>query len=183
MAADESGERPEATGDEPASASELVKDLAKSLGVRGAETGTPPIPEGTPEALALAVDTPEQVVFAGYTGALIERPEDSKRIWRVFYLDPRLFRWMLVESKNVRLWRRVETQESPTGDCDYIWVNYDAPVASGSGPQSIEAPFLSGDFTRAGDFEAPSGGRGGGTSTGLFCDARTPSCCRKYTRS
>jgi hypothetical protein len=175
------GQRPEEAREQRES--DLVTDLARALDVPEVETGTLQFAAQTAGALAAAVDTSEQVIFAGYTGALIERPKDSGRHWRVFYLDARLFRWMLVERDRVRLWRRIETPESPTGDCDYIWVDYDAPVASGSGPQSVEAPFLSGDFTRAGAFEAPSGGRGGGTSTGLFCDARTPSCCRKYTRS
>jgi hypothetical protein len=55
-------------------------------------------------------------------------------------------------------------------------VEADALVGSGSGTQPVEATFLTGEFTRAADFDASSGGGARGGSTGPFCQPRSPLC-------
>ena len=121
-----------------------------------------------------ATGLPELVIFAGFTGDIFERPRG--RSWQRFYLDPQLFRWMIVEGLRIRHSKRVKDPESPTEGCDYIWVEADALVGSGSGPQPVEATFLTGEFTTAADFEAPSPGGSPGGQTGPFCPPRSPLC-------
>ena len=159
----------------------IVTKLASALGAK-APAGSTTITSGSPEALAYDPNVAELVIFAGYVGPVITAPSSTNN-WQVFYLDPRLFRWMLVEEKGLQNHVRVQDPRSPTADCDYIWVKTEARVASGNSMQSVEAPFLTGDFVRAGDFEAPVGGGAGGGATGFFCDARTPTCCRRRSYS
>ena len=105
--------------------------------------------------------------------------------WLQFFLDARLFRWMLVDGTRIRRRVRVEDKDSPTGGCDYIWVDADAQVGTGSGAQPVEAAFLSGEFTRAADFEPPSIGGPTGGRTGEYCAARSPLCgyCTRRPRT
>jgi hypothetical protein len=121
-----------------------------------------------------ATGRPELVIFQGFTGDVFDRPEG--RTWQRFYLDLQLFRWMIVEGARIRYSKRVEDEESPTEGCDYIWVEADALVGGGSGPQPVEATFLTGEFTRAADFEAPSTGGPMGGPTGPFCPPKSPLC-------
>jgi hypothetical protein len=60
---------------------------------------------------------------------------------------------------------------------DVIWVKADAAVGRGRASNSVQAQFLTGDFTRAGDFEAPPSGGTLAAATGIFCQARTAGCC------
>ena len=121
-------------------------------------------------------ELPELVIFEGFTGDVFDRPEGTT--WQQFYLDPALFFWLIVEGARIRHSKRIEDEESPTDGCDYIWVEADALVGSGSGTQAVEATFLTGEFTRAGDFEAASTAGGGrGRATGPFCGRpRSPFC-------
>lgn len=121
-----------------------------------------------------ATALPELVIFEGFTGTTFDRPEGTT--WQRFYLDPRLFRWLIVEGSRIRYSKRITDGESPTEGCDYIWVDADALVGTGSGPEPIEATFLTGEFTRAADFEAASAGGTPGGSTGPFCPPRSPLC-------
>jgi hypothetical protein len=130
------------------------------------------LPDVAPvDQVAAAPEVPELVIFEGWAGDVFERPPETS--WQQFYLDPRLFAWMIVEGKRIRYSRRVTDKESPTGGCDYIWVEADALVGSGSGKQPVEATFLTGEFTRAGDFEATPTGGG---ATGPFFRPRSPFC-------
>ena len=56
-----------------------------------------------------------------------------------------------------------------------LWVGLDTAVGRGSGPQSDEARFLTGHFTRAGDFDGWDTGGQSSEETGLFCPT-TPLC-------
>jgi hypothetical protein len=156
----------------------LVDGLAKAL---KAQARDPAVTTGTPQALALAANLPELVIFAGYAGAVVKQPSIQTE-WQVLYLDPRLARWMLVEQERILTSIRLEDDRSPDGGCDYVWLETETPVGSGTSAQSVETAFLTGPFVRAGDFEAPSGG-GANANTGMFCEARTPFCCRRYSRS
>ena len=102
--------------------------------------------------------------------------------WLQFFLDARLSRWMLMDGARIRHRIRVEDKDSPAGGCDYIWVDADAQVGTGSGSQPVEAVFLSGEFTRALDFEPPPIGGPSEGRTGPFCVARSPLCGYCYRR-
>ncbi len=123
---------------------------------------------------------PEWVIFEGFAGGTTARPPGMT--WLQFFLDARLFRWMLVDGARIRLRLRVEDEESSFGGADYIWVDADAQVGTGRGSQPVEAAFLSGEFTRALDFEQPSIGGPSEGRTGPFCVARSPLCGYCYRR-
>lgn len=128
-------------------------------------------------ALANSDSVPELVAFAGFLGGSISR-EDKP--WRVLYLDSRLASWLLVDEQRIIHWDKVEDDGAPGRRRDVIWVPADTAVGRGGGSQPVEARFLTGDFTRAGDFDA-SPAAGTGPSTGVFCPT-TPVCCYKTTR-
>jgi hypothetical protein len=130
--------------------------------------------------LAAAADLPQLVTFTGYVGATFQRPGEGTGDWTVLYLDGRLWSWLLVETKGIVFRRAIEDERSPFGLRDVIWVKENATVGRGSDSLSIESQFLTGEFSSAGDFEAPP--PGGGTlsaATGVFCEGRSPGCCRK----
>jgi hypothetical protein len=107
----------------------------------------------------------------------------SETDWLVFYLDPRLQTWLHVQRKAIVLRRTVHDHLSPFGSHDVIWVRAQAPIRQGSGPQSIQQRFLTGAFTRAGDFDAPpTGGTFSPQTGGLLCGANSPGCCPRNSR-
>jgi hypothetical protein len=154
----------------------LVTALAKALKPQVASMRA-----GTPDALVEASDLPELVTFAGFLGDTVTQPGQTTQ-WRVLYLDLELRRWLLLDEADILLAEKVEDETAPSGERDLIWVKADASVGRGSGSPSVEARFLTGEFTRAGDFEAPPTGGTLAAATGVFCQARTPSCCRIRTR-
>jgi hypothetical protein len=154
----------------------LVMALAKALKPQVASMRA-----GTPDALVRASDLPELVTFAGFLGDTVTQPGQDTQ-WRVLYLDLELRRWLLLDEADILLAEKVEDEAAPTGERDLIWVKADASVGRGSGSPSVEARFLTGEFTRAEDFEAPPTGGTLAAATGVFCQARTPSCCRIRTR-
>ncbi|MGH2969197.1 MAG: hypothetical protein ACRDK0_09050 [Solirubrobacteraceae bacterium] len=160
----------------------LVDTLAKALGPKAPPSmsyGT----GGTPSAtaiLAQATDVPELVTFSGFLGDTV--PQPSGNVWRLLYLDWRLQTWLLVEEGEILHAEKVKDDGAPSGLVDVIWVRADASVRRGSGPQSVEARFLTGAFTRAGDFDASPTGGTLAAATGIFCEARTPVCCYRRSR-
>ncbi len=106
----------------------------------------------------------------------------SETAWLVFYLDARLQTWLLVQKESIVLRRTVDDRLSPFGSHDVIWVRGQAPIRHGSGPQSIQQRFLTGDFTRAGDFDAPPTGGTFSSPSGLLCAAGSPGCCPRNSR-
>ena len=139
------------------------------------------LPEVKPvKADGNASRAPEWVIFEGFAGGTTKRP--AQKTWLQFFLDARLFRWMLIDGARIRHGIRVGDEESPPGGCDYVWVDADAQVGTGSGTQPVEAVFLSGELTRAVDFEPPPVGGPTGDRTGPFCVARSPLCGYCYRR-
>jgi hypothetical protein len=168
----------------------LVISVARGMKPPGVPQGSiqahPPVPaadirDATPGALAYASDVPEAILFVGFFGGLVQRPGGGE--WQILYLDLELTRWLLVESSGIAAVGHVKDDAVPFNQRrDVIWVKADATVGRGSACQSVEAQFLTGEFTRAGDFEAPPSGGTLAAATGVFCEARTPSCCRIRTR-
>jgi hypothetical protein len=129
-----------------------------------------------------ATGIPQLVVFAGLLGASVVKPGGGGD-WYLLYLDWALADWLLVEERGIVHRQTITDPAISPLTRDVIWVHEDASVGLGSRSQSKESQFLIGEFTRAGDFEAPvGGGTMGGASTGVFCEARTPTCCRYPSR-
>lgn len=159
----------------------LVETLAKDLNPPSAYDGR--IQEGTVSALAHASNLPEIVVFAGFLGDVTEHP-DGKR-WQLLYVNMALTEWVVIEDDGILESAKLDDETVPDefgGYRDLLWVKADAAVAHGNASQSVQAQFLSGGFVRAGDFDAPMTGGTLAAATGVFCEARTPSCCLFRTR-
>jgi hypothetical protein len=134
-----------------------------------------------PAGLGEATGIPQLVVFAGLLGDVVRRqPADDE--WRILYLDWALQNWLLIENRGIVNHANIQDPATQPVTRDVLWVDEDASVGRGSRSQSIEAQFLTGEFTRAGDFEAPPGGGTHDASTGVFCEARTPRCCYRLSR-
>jgi hypothetical protein len=120
----------------------------------------------------------ELVTFTGYVGPVLKR--DGKQ-WCLLYLDTCLQSWLLVEVAGIAFRDPIKVDQAPCGIQDVLWVKADTLVKSGSGSLSVEAQFLTGRFTQAGDFDpGPSGGTLA-AATGVFCEARSVGCCRPRT--
>jgi hypothetical protein len=158
----------------------LVKTLKRELLPQGKAAATRagvPAPAGLGDAAGI----PQLVVFAGMLGDAIQQPAGG-RMWRLLYLDWSLQDWLLVEERGIVNQASITDPAISPITRDVIWVDEDASVGRGNRSQSSEGQFLTGDFTRAGDFEAPVGGGTMAGSTGVFCEARTPTCCRYPSR-
>jgi hypothetical protein len=156
---------------------DFVTELAKKLLDRRGELVSEE-PEAVANQLAGNPDLDELMSFAGFLGGIVKNGE---REWRLLYLDTCLQTWLLVEENDIVYNTTVEDDTAPAKKRDVIWVRADASVGRGSGAQSAEARFLTGEFTKAGDFEARPTGGTMAAATGVFCEARTPFCC--YGRS
>lgn len=139
-------------------------------------------------ALAANPAVPELVTFAGFLGGSFKAADG--RTWRLLYLDPKLFTWLVFDESDVVLDRELKDVTTPTTGKntlvrDLIWLKSSASVTEGSGPprtHEIEAQFLRGDFIGAGDFSASLTGGTFSRATGLLCEVQTPGCCGRYTR-
>ena len=148
---------------------------------------------------------PEIVVFGGYAAGLVgdgpdgtappaltlsytPDPNDAGaagwgEAWILFYLESSLQSWLLVRRCDIVRHHRVFDNRLPYGGYDVIWVYRHGPCGRGTGPFSVQARFLAGQFTAAGDIEAsPRSGTFAPSQTGLLCDINTPTCCNKGTR-
>jgi hypothetical protein len=121
----------------------------------------------------------EYVTFAGFISGTVTQPGNTTTTWLLMYLDTQLLSWLVVEGDKVVHTDKITDDDAPSGKRDMIWVQRDAAVGLGSGPQSDPARFLTGEFTRAGDFEASPAGGTRAASTGAFCGANTPLCCTR----
>jgi len=160
---------------------DLVENLTKGLGESGPEgfraaVAAASTAEEFASAYATSSDVPETVTFVGFLGATF--PRDSKE-WCVLYLDRQLATWLLVEKDGIACREEIKDDAAPSGKHDEIWVRANAAVGIGRGSPSNEAKFLTGDFTRAADFEAPPTGGTVMAATGVFCQARTAGCCHR----
>ena len=130
-----------------------------------------------PPATAL----PELVPLVGYVDGTITKP-GSNTDWVLVYLDWRMTSWMLVEATGILHYDSVPEDGDRSYARDVLMVLRDTAVGRGSGPQSNEARFLTGHFTRAGDFNQWETGGPSSAETGLFCP-NTPLCnCGKRSR-
>ena len=134
-----------------------------------------------PSDLGTATGIPQLVVFAGFLGDPVTKP-NTNETWRILYLDWALKHWLLVEETGILNYQEIADTTIDPVKRDALWVDEDASVGHGKRSQSIEAQFLTGEFTRAGDFEAPPGGGIQDAPTGVFCEARTPRCCYRLSR-
>lgn len=157
----------------------VVRELSESLGM------------ATATAFADASNLAERVMFAGFRGPVVEHPGRGE--WRLLYLDLELRDWLLIETTGILAQGKVKDEAVPTEivaqgkvkdetvfgeqSRDVFWVKADAAVGRGDASQTVQAQFLTGRFTRAADFEAPLSGGTLAAATGVFCEARTPSCC------
>jgi hypothetical protein len=159
----------------------LVKELAEELAASGPEAfnaavATAADPQELAAAFAESSDVSQVAAFEGYLGATVEH--DGKD-WCVFYLDLQAQSWLLVEKDCIVKRASVEDSTRPC-ERDVLWVRGDGAVGIGHGSQSVQAQFLTGEFTRAADFEASPTGGTLEAATGVFCRG-TPSCCRRMS--
>jgi hypothetical protein len=122
-------------------------------------------------------DVPDVAVFAGYLGDTFHHDGHD---WRVMYTDAACSKWLLVLEDAIVTAKQMPDRSSAYGYRDVLWVRAETPVGYGKGRQSNLSRFLTGTFTRAADFgggPAPGAGTYGEGTTGVFCEARTPSCC------
>jgi hypothetical protein len=153
----------------------LVGRLAGAMPAPGAA------PAGVPAAMPAAPGLPEIVTLVGFVSGTVPNPATNSN-WLLLYREWRMTTWLLVEGAGILHYDTVPDDEAPGGDRDVVWVTRDTAVGRGSGPQSIEARFLTGDFTRAGDFDPSEIGGPSSPSTGVFCPT-TPLCgCTKRSR-
>jgi hypothetical protein len=169
----------------PPTPHQIVVELAGALNPPAVTVAGTAMPAGSPGALAnaAAADLPELVSFIGFLGGTVAQPGATpSKLWRVLYLDWRLQTWLLVEETEIVDASFVRDDRVPTtGRRDVIWVSADAWVARGGQPQSVESRFLTGEFTRADDFDAPLVGGTLAASTGVFCESKSPLCCTRHS--
>jgi hypothetical protein len=129
-----------------------------------------------------AENSDDLIVFMGFLDDPVARPGREEELWDRLYTDLALTDWLIVAPNGSVRHMRVRDSATPDIERDVLWVRARAMVAHGTGVVADESEFLAGDFMRAGDFEAPVGGGTNGASTGIFCEARTPTCCRYPSR-
>jgi hypothetical protein len=128
---------------------------------------------GGVETPSLAGRVPDLSLFAGYLGAELKRPDTT---WWLFYLDSRLHKWLLVRKEDIVVYKQLDDDTAFGKKRDVLWVDAGARLLQGDGSRTIEGLFVVGEFTRAGDFAATTTTRTSPASTGLICEATTPSC-------
>ncbi|HEX5619832.1 MAG TPA: hypothetical protein VFX51_15535 [Solirubrobacteraceae bacterium] len=158
------------------------RELAASAKARGKKATAPPDAEQdkvTDRALQLAGTAliPALVTFAGFVGATLRRDPSSDATLTVVYLDPQLSSWVLVPTEGIVARDRITDERAPGKERDVVWVTANSSVRSGNGSLPSQAEFLTGEFTRAGDFEASPNGGTMAAATGVFC----PGGCKPRT--
>jgi hypothetical protein len=138
-----------------------------------------------PVAVPVAAVAPpgDLYTFAGFLGDQLSQPGLADKRWQVLYLDLALKSWLLVEDGGIVTTEQVVEDKAPDQMLDVLWVTGDAAVGMVSGSQSLEAQFLTGEFTRAADFQSSPSGGTLAAATGVFCDAQSIGCCRPTRRT
>ena len=129
---------------------------------------------GPAAALPAASALPELVTLVGFVDGTIANPASGNN-WVLVYRDWRMTTWLLVEAAGILHYDTVPDDGTDLQARQVLWVRRDTAVGRGSGPQSAEARFLTGQFTRAGDFDQLETGGQSSPETGLFCPT-TPLC-------
>ncbi len=118
---------------------------------------------------------------SGTSATPVVKPANATDNWLLLYLDWRMIRWLLIEGAGiVHADTRRGGRGNPARDRDVLWVDRDAAVGCGSGSQSVEARFLTGEFTRAADFEPRDGRR---ATTGPSVSPRRTAFCGRSRAS
>lgn len=154
----------------------LVERIANALNASPTAsfpTLLPTVPGGTIGAF------PALYTFTGFVdNGRVQHPGVAAKTWQLMYLDLQMRNWLLIEGDGIVHTETVTDDDVPGGQRDLLWVTADAAVGIGSGPQSLEARFLTGEFTRAADFRASPAGGTLAAATGVFCEAQSVGCCR-----
>ena len=132
---------------------------------------------GIPPATAL----PELVSLAGYVDGTITHPS-TQTTWLLVYCEWRMTTWLLIEGTGIVYLDSVPEDGDPLYARDAIWVTRDTAVGRGSGPQSAEARFLTGFFTRAGDLDPAATDEPSSAATGPFCPTSPWGNCGRKSR-
>jgi hypothetical protein len=130
---------------------------------------------------AAGTETPGRLSFTGYVGGEFEHDGMN---WCVLYLDWDGQTWLLIERDGI-LGRQTIPSDAGSGTPaprDVLYVKPDAAVGNAGRTLTRRGLFLTGDFTRAGDYDAEMEGGTLAAATGVFCQARSPGCCNKTTR-
>lgn len=138
-------------------------------------------PSSGTSTISPAPTLPELVMLVGFVSGSVTQPW-SNSAWLLMYLDSQLRTWLLVEQTGIVHTDKIANDTAPSGDRDVVWVGRDTAVGVGKGTQSDEARFLTGEFTRAADFDAAPVGGTMAASTGVFCGADTAFCCRRVSQ-
>jgi hypothetical protein len=131
-------------------------------------------PGGLPATTPSASFVPELVTFVGYVNGSLVSPLTGSE-WLLLYREWQLISWLLVEGDGVAQTDTIPDDAVPNRVRDVIWVYPETAVGKGRGAQSDEALFLTGQFTRAVDFDPSETGGPSSPVTGVFCPT-TPLC-------
>ncbi len=178
----------------PTGADQRAKEVVTALDSAASAAGE--MPDSAPDrlysqALADSSGLPALVTFAGYLGATLQKDDKVRPVvgspyrglWSVLYLDTRLWNWLLVRTDGIVFRDAIFDEKAPCKQRDVLWVTADTAVGLGDGSLAVEAQFLTGTFTQAGDFDdRPAGGGTLTAATGVFCEASSFGCCLRKSR-
>ena len=158
---------------------DLVVKLAGDLGTAGELTLPARASRERKVDQLASSQTPELLTFIGYLGASTTG-QDGGTWWRL-YLNWRLSECLLVREEDIVANDRIKDPDAEFDVRDVLWVKADAMVKTVSGSVPADVQFLTGEFTRAGDFEVGIDGGTATGATGVFCEARSVGCCKPRT--
>jgi hypothetical protein len=165
-----------------ADAKAAARDMATTDHARiGRMTRGTQAPSPGPWSLLTDVDFPRLSTFSGYLGNAVIQGDGT--VWRLLYLDEKLWTWLLIQQDDIIFHDRIKDRNAAFGLRDVVWLDADATMGEGSGARSPQTRFLTGDFTSAGDFSTSLSGGTVNAATGIFCQAATPGCCTRPSRS
>jgi hypothetical protein len=147
------------------------------------ETDATEAPTTLPDVVGdfgVGADTTQTKLLVGRLGGRCQYPPDA-RWWRVLFLDVDVNRWILVLEDDIKDHQIVKDPRIPGGAIDYMWVKADTPVGPGDLKTDPRNLFLTGGFTRAGDFDTSVRGDTYSPASGLICEAITPGGCGPST--
>jgi hypothetical protein len=173
----------------------IVVSLAETLGsdkVKVVLGGRKPLGAPAPDAaledvlptqigdFGTLAGSPEIKCITGYIGGQCTYPSSSIW-WQILFLDANLRNWIIVDRQQILYSDRRDDREAAAGKRDFIWVKADTLIAHGDPQTDPKNLFLTGAFTRAGDYETSVRGDTHSSASGLICDAITPGGCTSNT--
>jgi hypothetical protein len=130
--------------------------------------------EGPAPPYGTTPSDPPLTCFTGYLGEPLVRGDKT---WRLLFVDVHLSEWLLFDEADAVMNYRAKDPKAIGGALDYVWVKSEAAVGAGNASNPPETIFLTGAFTRAGDFASSLRGDTYSSPSGLICDAVTPGGC------